>query len=170
VSQPHGTNNTTFEIMDFAPPISQDPNATTIIGVGIDNITRKVTPTLEQYLRDEINIYRSAANVTDFKVIKVGTNVTVGGHPGYLLYYKEKLRTEPTSRTYLEAGTIAENTIYYLSINSAVSDKQFTTVLLPQVMHMIKSFQILQPTSALNQQQQATPEQTQSPGNILGFG
>lgn len=114
--------------------------------------------------------HQMSSNVTDLKVIKVGTNVTVGGHPAYLLYYTEKLRTEPTSRTYLEAGTIAENTIYYLSINSAVSDKQFTTVLLPQVMQMIKSFQILQPTSVVNQQQQATPEQPQSPGNIQGFG
>lgn len=140
MSQPNGTNNTNFEIMDFAPPISQDPTANTILGVGIDNTTRNVTPTLEQYLHDEINGYRSAANVTDFKVIKVGTNVTVGGHPGYLLYFTEKLRNEPTPRTYVESGTIAGNTIYYLSINSAVSDKQFTTVLLPQAIQIIKSF------------------------------
>ncbi len=166
LSQPNGTNNTNFEIMDFAPPISQDPTANTILGVGIDNTTRNVTPTLEQYLHDEINGYRSAANVTDFKVIKVGTNVTVGGHPGYLLYFTEKLRNEPTPRTYVESGTIAGNTIYYLSINSAVSDKQFTTVLLPQAIQIIKSFHILQPAAAM--QQQATPKQL--PGNIPGFG
>jgi hypothetical protein len=151
LSQQQGTNNTVFEIMDFAPPISQDPTANTILGVGIDNTTRQVTPTLEQYLHDEINSYRSAANVTDFKVISAGTNVTVGGHPGYLLHYTEKLRTEPTPKTYLEAGTIAGNTIYYLSINSDLSDKQFTTVLLPQVMQIIKSFHILQPAATVQQ-------------------
>ena len=137
MSQPNGTNNTAYEIMNLAPPISQDQNASTTFAVGIDNITRRVTPTLDQYLLDVINNYRSNTNVTDFKVIKAGTNVTIGGEPGYVLYYAEKLRSEP-SRTYLEAGTIVGDTIYYLTIGSAVSDKQFTTVLLPQVMQIIK--------------------------------
>jgi hypothetical protein len=154
VGQPSGTNNTSFEIMHFEPPIAQDPSAGTVFGVGIDNITRKVTPSLDQYTYDTINSYRSAANVTDFKVIKAATNVTIGGYPGYFLYYTEQLRSDPSPRTYLEVGTIAGGKIYYLAINSAVSDKQFATVLLPQVIQMIKSFKILQPTSGIQQQQQ----------------
>jgi hypothetical protein len=61
---------------------------------------------------------------------------------------------------------LAGNTIYYLSINSAVSDKQFTTVLLPHAIQIIKPFHIIQPAAAM--QQQATPKQL--PGNIPGFG
>jgi hypothetical protein len=118
VGQPDGTDNTAFYIINFAPPISQDPTADTILGVGIDNTTRQSTPSLNQYAFDTINSYRSAANVTDFKVIKAGTNITIGGHPGYILYYTKKIQSNPTPRTYLEAGTIANNTIYYMQVSS----------------------------------------------------
>src|SRR6478752_7464969 len=82
-SQPKGTNNTFFAIVEFYPPISQDPTANTWFDIGIDNTTRKATPTLDEYLHNEIISYRSAANLTDFKVINAATNVTVAGHPGY---------------------------------------------------------------------------------------
>ena len=148
VSQPSGTNNTAFDIMHFSPPISQDPAADTTFGVGIDNSTRKVTPSLDQYTYDTINNYRSAANVTDFKVIKADTNVTIAGHPGYLLYYTRQLRSDQSPRTYLEVGTIAGGKIYYLSINSDLLDQQFRNVLLPQVVQMIKSFKIVSPNTS----------------------
>ena len=170
VGQPDGTDNTAFYIMNFAPPISQDPSADTILGVGIDNTTRQSTPSLNQYAFDTINSYRSAANVTDFKVIKAGTNITMGGHPGYILYYTKKVQSNPAPRTYLEAGTIASNTIYYMQTSSAMSDNQFTSIMLPQVMEIIKSFKILHPIAVQPEQQQssATPqeEQQQIPGII----
>jgi PsbP-like protein len=144
VTQQKGTNNSVFDIMEFSPPVSQYPTANTVFRVGIDNITRKVIPTVQQYLHDVINLYSSAANVTDFKVIKADADVTIGGHSGYLLCYTQKLHSESTPRMYLEAGTIFENTIYYLSINSGVSGNQFTAILLPQAIQMIKSFQIIQ--------------------------
>jgi len=148
MSQPRGTNNTFFPIIEFVPPISEDPNADTYSVVGIDNTTRSVTPTLDGYTINEINGFRANANVTDLKVVKAGTNVTIGGHPGFLLYMTygliEKPGSAPTPRNYLEAGTISRGLIYYVSINSAVSDREFTTVLLPQVLQMIKSFQLVQ--------------------------
>ena len=170
VGQPDGTNNTAFYIMNFAPPISQDPTADTILGVGIDNTTRQSSPSLNQYAFDTINSYRSAANVTEFKVIKAGTNITMGGHPGYILYYTKKVKSDPAPRTYLEAGTIADNTIYYMQISSAMSDNQFTSIMLPQVMQIIKSFKILHPIAIQPEQQQETAaiqsegQQQQIPG------
>jgi hypothetical protein len=172
VGQPDGINNTAYYIMNFAPPISQDPTADTILGVGIDNTTRQSTPSLDQYAFDTINSYRSAANVTDFKVIKAGTNITMGGHPGYILYYTKNVQSNPTPRVYLEAGTIADHTIYYMQISSAMSDNQFTSIMLPQVMQIIKSFKILHPIAAQPDQQQETadiqPEgqQQQIPGIV----
>src|SRR5690349_5236907 len=77
LSQPLGTNNTFFGIIEFVPPISQDPNADTYAVVWIDNITRRVTPTLDGYTYNEINAFRANANVTDLKVVKAGTNVTI---------------------------------------------------------------------------------------------
>jgi len=167
VAQPDGINNTAYYIMDFVPPISQDPTADTILGIGIDNTTRQSTPSLNQYAYDTINSYRSAANVTDFKVIKAGTNITMGGHPGYILHYTKKVQSNPAPRTYLEAGTIANNTIYYIQVGSAMSEKQFTDIILPQVMQIIKSFKILHPIAI--QQSSATPQeeqQQQIPGII----
>jgi len=163
VGQPDGTDNTAFYIMNFAPPISQDPTADTILGVGIDNTTRQSTPSLNQYAFDTINSYRSAANVTDFKVIKAGTNITMGGHPGYILYYTKKIQSNPAPRTYLEAGTIANNTIYYMQISSAMSDNQFTSTIFPQVMEIIKSFKILHPITVQPEQQHSstTPQEEQ---------
>jgi hypothetical protein len=114
VGQPDGTDNTAYYIMDFVPPISQDPTADTVLGIGIDNTTRQSTPSLNQYAYDTINSYRSAANVTDFKVIKAGTNITMGGHPGYILYYTKKVQSNPAPRTYLEAGTVVDGNILYL--------------------------------------------------------
>ena len=172
VGQPDGTDNTAFYIMNFAPPISQDPTADTILGVGIDNTTRQSTPSLDQYAFDTINSYRSAANVTDFKVIKAGTNITIGGHPGYILYYTKKIQSNPTPRTYLEAGTIANNTIYYMQVSSAMSEKQFTDIILPQVMQIIKSFKILHPIAIQPEQEQQSSatqqeeQQQQLPGII----
>ena len=170
VAQSDGINNTAYYIMDFVPPISQDPTADTILGIGIDNTTRQSIPSLNQYAYDTINSYRSAANVTDFKVIKAGTNITMGGHPGYILYYTKKVQSNPAPRTYLEAGTIANNTIYYIQVGSAMSEKQFTDIMLPQVMQIIKSFRILHPISLQSEQQQQTEtsqqevQQQQIPG------
>jgi hypothetical protein len=161
VDQPDGTDNTAFYIMDFVPPISQDPSADTILGIGIDNTTRQSTPSLNQYAYDTINSYRSAANVTDFKVIKAGTNITMGGYPGYILYYTKKVQSDPAPRTYLEAGTIADRTIYYIQISSTMPDKQFTSVMLPQVMQIIKSFKILHPIAVQPDQQQQQSSATQ---------
>jgi hypothetical protein len=172
VGQPDGTNNTAFYIMNFAPPISQDPTADTILGVGIDNTTRETTPSLNQYAYDTINSYRSATNVTDFKVIKSGTNITMGGHPGYILYYTKKVQSDPSPRTYLEAGTIADHTIYYIQISSAMSDKQFTDIMLSQVMQIIKSFKILHPIILQSEQQQqssATQQKEQQQQQIPGI-
>jgi len=169
VGQPDGTANTAFYIMNFAPPISQDPSADTILGVGIDNTTRQSTPSLNQYAFDTINSYRSAANVTDFKVIKAGTNITIGGHPGYILYYTKKVQSNPAPRTYLEAGTIADNTIYYMQVSSAMSDNQFTSIMLPQVMQIIESFKILHPIAIQPEQQQTVAtqqEQQHIPGIV----
>jgi hypothetical protein len=161
VAQSDGINNTAYYIMDFVPPISQDPTADTILGIGIDNTTRQSIPSLNQYAYDTINSYRSAANVTDFKVIKAGTNITMGGHPGYILYYTKKVQSNPAPRTYLEAGTIANNTIYYIQVGSAMSEKQFTDIMLPQVMQIIKSFRILHPISLQSEQQQQQQQQQQ---------
>ena len=171
VGQSDGTNNTAYYIMDFVPPISQDPTADTILGVGIDNTTRQLTPSLNQYAYDTINSYRSAANVTDFKMIKAGTNITMGGHPGYILYYTKKVQSNPAPRTYLEAGTIADGTIYYIQVGSAMSEKQFTDIMLPQVMQIIKSFKILHPITLQSEQQQTETsqqevQQQQIPGII----
>jgi hypothetical protein len=158
--------------MDFVPPISQDPTADTILGIGIDNTTRQPIPSLNQYAYDTINSYRSAANVTDFKVIKAGTNITMGGHPGYILHYTKKVQSNSAPRTYLEAGTIANNTIYYIQVGSAMSEKQFTDIILPQAIQIIKSFRILHPIAiqpAQEQQSSATPQeeqQQQIPGII----
>ena len=149
-SQPQGTNNTVFAIVEFDPPVSQDPNADTFFIAGIDNTTRKATPTLDEYLHKEIISYRSAANLTDFKVINADTNVTVGGHPGYLLYYTQKLQSDPAPRMHLETGTIAGGNIYYMLVSSGLPDKQFTAIILPQVIQMMKSFQILQPAPVNN--------------------
>jgi hypothetical protein len=153
--------------MNFAPPISQDPSADTILGVGIDNTTRQSTPSLNQYAYDTINSYRSAENVTDFKVLKAGTNITMGGHPGYILYYTKKMQSDPAPRTYLEAGTIADHTIYYIQISSAMSDKQFTNIILPQVMQIIKSFKIHHPIAV--QQQSSSTQQEEKQQQILGI-
>jgi hypothetical protein len=60
------------------------------------------------------------------------------------------------SRTYLEAGTIADHAIYYIQISSPMSDKQFTSIMLPQVMQIIKSFKILHPIALQSEQQQQT--------------
>ncbi len=169
VGQPDGTDNTAFYIMNFAPPISQDPSADTILGVGIDNTTRQTTPSLNQYAYDTINSYRSAANVTDFKVIKAGTNITRGGHPGYILYYTKKVQPDSNPRTYLEAGTIADHTIYYIQISSAMSDNQFTSIMLPQVMQIIKSFEILHPIAIQPEQQQTTALQQEQQLQIPGI-
>jgi PsbP len=171
VGQPDGTDNTAYYIMDFVPPISQDPSADTILGIGIDNTTRQSTPSLNQYAYDTINSYRSAANVTDFKVIKAGTNITMGEHQGYILYYTKKVQSDQAPRTYLEAGTIADSTIYYIQISSAMSDKQFTSIMLPQVMQIIKSFKILHPITLQSEQEQTASsqqqeEQQQIPGII----
>jgi PsbP len=171
VGQPDGTDNTAYYIMNFVPPISQDPTADTILGVGIDNTTRQSTPSLNQYAFDTINSYRSAANVTDFKVIKAGTNITMGGHPGYILYYTKKVQPNPAPRTYLEAGTIADGTIYYIQVGSAMSEKQFTDIMFPQVMQIIKSFKILHPITLQSEQQQSETsqqevQQQQIPGII----
>jgi hypothetical protein len=167
VGQPDGTNNSAYYIMNFAPPISQDPSADTILGVGIDNTTRQSTPSLNQYAYDTINSYRSAENVTDFKVLKAGTNITIGGHPGYILYYTKKMQSDPAPRTYLEAGTIADHTIYYIQISSAMSDKQFTNIILPQVMQIIKSFKIHHPIAV--QQQSSSTQQEEKQQQILGI-
>ncbi len=87
-----------------------------------------------------------------------------------ILYYTKKVQSNPSPRTYLEAGTIANNTIYYMRISSAMSDNQFTSIMLPQVMEIIKSFKILHPIAVQPEQQQssATPqeEQQQIPGII----
>jgi PDZ domain len=167
VGQPNGTNNTIFDIMHFAPPISEDPAADTTFEVGIDNTTRKTTPTLDEYVHTWINNYRTAANVTEFKVTSASTNnVTIGGYPGYLLYYTEQLRSDPSPRTYLEAGTIAQNKIYYIVINSDLSELQFRTLLLPQAIQMIKSFQIISPnTSSSTQQSPLLSSNVQSHNN-----
>jgi hypothetical protein len=162
VAQSDGINNTAYYIMDFVPPISQDPTADTILGIGIDNTTRQSTSSLNQYAYDTINSYRSAANVTDFKVIKAGTNITMGGHPGYILYYTKKVQSNPAPRTYLEAGTIANNTIYYIQVGSAMSEKQFMDIILPQVMQIIKSFRILHPISLQSVDRQQQQEQTET--------
>jgi hypothetical protein len=168
VGQPDGTSNIAFYIMNFAPPISQDPAADTILGVGIDNTTRETTPSLNQYAYDTINSYRSAANVTDFKVIKAGTNITMGGHPGYILYYTKKVQPNSDPRTYLEAGT-TDHTIYYIQINSAMSDKQFTDIMLPQVMQIIKSFKILHPIAVQSDRQQEAAAQQEEQQQIPGI-
>jgi hypothetical protein len=169
VGQPDGTNNTAYYIMDFVPPISQDPSADTILGIGIDNTTRQSTPSLNQYAYDTIKSYRSAANVTDFKVIKAGTNITMGGHPGYILYYTKKVQSNPAPRTYLEAGTIADGTIYYIQTGSAMSEKQFTDIILPQVMQIINSFKILHPIDLQSEQQTETSQQGVQQQQIPGI-
>ena len=164
-SQPHGTNNTVFAIVEFDPPVSQDPNADTFFIAGIDNSSaRKATPTIDQYLRNEIISYRSAANLTDFKVINAATNVTVGGHPGYLLYYTQKLRSDPAPRMHLETGTIAGGNIYYMLVSSGLPDRQFTAIILPQVIQMMKSFQILQPAPVQQQNASVSSQQQSIPG------
>jgi hypothetical protein len=61
----------------------------------------------------------------------------------------------------LEAGTIADHIIYYIQISSAMSDKQFTSIMLPQVMQIIKSFKILHPIALQSEQQQTAPSQRQ---------
>ena len=137
----------------------------------MQSTTRQSTPSLNQYAYDTINSYRSAANVTDFKVIKAGTNITMGGHPGYILYYTKKVQSDPAPRTYLEAGTIVDDTIYYIQVGSAMSEKQFTDTILPQVMQIIKSFRILHPISLQSEQQQTEisqqeVQQEQIPGII----
>ena len=137
----------------------------------MQSTTRQSTPSLNQYAYDTTNSYRSAANVTDFKVIKAGTNITMGGHPGYILYYTKKVQSDPAPRTYLEAGTIVDDTIYYIQVGSAMSEKQFTDTILPQVMQIIKSFRILHPISLQSEQQQTEisqqeVQQEQIPGII----
>jgi hypothetical protein len=76
-----------------------------------------------------------------------------------------KVQSNPAPRTYLEAGTIADNTIYYMQISSAMSDNQFTSTMLPQVMQIINSFKILHPIAIQPDRQQQSvatqPEEEQ---------
>lgn len=83
----------------------------------------------------------------------------MGGHPGYILYYTKKVQSDPAPRTYLEAGTIADVTIYYIEISSAMSEKQFTDILIPQVMQIINSFKILHPIDLQSKEQQTETSQ-----------
>ena len=70
------------------------------------------------------------------------------------------MQSDSAPRTYLEAGTIADHTIYYIQISSAMSDKQFTSIMLSQVMEIVKSFKILHPIAVQpDQQKEATAAQ-----------
>ena len=64
-----------------------------------------------------------------------------------------------------------DDTIYYIQVGSAMSEKQFTDTILPQVMQIIKSFRILHPISLQSEQQQTEisqqeVQQEQIPGII----
>src|SRR5919202_1284340 len=84
----------------------------------------------------------------------------MGGHPAYILHFTKKVQPNSDPRIYLEAGTKADHTISYIQISSAMSDKQFTSIMLSQVMEIVKSFKILHPIAVQpDQQKEATAAQ-----------
>lgn len=133
-------SDTIISVASINPPILIDPHVSTDFTIYVD--TRPPSINLNQYLRDTINFYRTGnESKPSFQIIEANANSFIAGKPFFsLIYYWDRQGIGPTES--IDMGMVAGNRIYYITFDTEPPKYQ---ELIPTVMRMIKSFEVIMP-------------------------
>jgi hypothetical protein len=137
------SNTTIYSVLNIVPPISEDPNLTTNLQIGIEDLEIEQLPSLEQYTRDTINAYRNA--YSNFTLESAKTNSTISGMPAYEIIFTDS--SDGIDRKLVETGIIDEtsNRAYYLFFET---DNSTYDQFYPVARDIISSFQLVDVSSS----------------------
>jgi photosystem II reaction center protein PsbP len=139
-------NATIYSVLNIVPPISDDPNLSTNLQIGIEDLEIGQLPSLDQYVRDTINAYRGS--YSNFTLESARSNSTISGMPAYEIVFTYS--SDDTNRKSIETGLIDEtnNRAYYLFFETAISTyDQFY----PFARDIFDSFQLVDVSSSLDE-------------------
>jgi tetratricopeptide (TPR) repeat protein len=135
-------NATRLTIVTVSPPIALDPSA--LMQVIVQKDTKPLTSSIDQYLRDQLNSHRSNPS-NNFKLISANTNVTISGHPAFLLLWTFTPQASYAGQSgQLEVGTLLNGQGYLIDYSGSIS---LFSEFLPQVQQIIKTL-VVQPLAA----------------------
>lgn len=131
------TNVTVHSIVDIVPSISDDPNLTTNLQIGTEDLEFGSLPSLEQYARSTVNAYQNT--FSNFSLESVRINSTLSGITAYEIVFKDN--SNGLGRKSVETGFIDKNNnrAYYLLFNT--EDSQYDQFY-PIVQEMFDSFRL----------------------------
>jgi hypothetical protein len=140
------SNTTIYSVLNIVPPISEDPNLTTNLQIGIEDLEIEQLPSLEQYARDTINAYRNT--YSNFTLESAKTNSTISGMPAYEIVFTDS--SDGIDRRLVETGVIDEtsNRAYYLFFET---DNSTYDQFYPVARDIIDSFQLVDISSLLDE-------------------
>jgi hypothetical protein len=106
------SNATIYSVLNIVPPISDDPNLSTNLQIGVEDLEIGQLLSLDQYARDTINAYRNS--YSNFTLESVKTNSTISEMPAYEIVFTDS--SDGIDRKLVETGVIDEtnNRAYYL--------------------------------------------------------
>jgi hypothetical protein len=137
------SNATIYSVLNIVPPISEDPNLSTNLQIGIEDLEIEQLPSLDQYARDTINAYRNT--YSNFTLESVQTNSTISGMPAYEIVFTDS--SDGIDRKLVETGVIDEtsNRAYYLFFET---DNSTYDQFYPVARDIIDSFQLVNLSSS----------------------
>lgn len=147
------SNTTIYSVLNIVPPISDDPNLSTNLQIGIENLEIGQLPSLDQYARDTINAYRNS--YSNFTLESVKTNSTISGLPAYEIVFTDS--SDGLNRKSVETGVIDEtnNRAYYLFFET---DNSTFDQFYPVAVDIFDSFQLVDLSSPLDGDINGIPE------------
>jgi S1-C subfamily serine protease len=131
-------NDTITNIVTFSSPLtSRFDIYSENLGIGLERLTDQ-NMTLKEYTTSLITDYNET--LTDFNLIELNTNITLGGgnnNTAYRLIYTD--REDNINYKTMEIGTIIGDKVYYIQY---IAEENKYSKYLPTIQMMINSFQI----------------------------
>jgi hypothetical protein len=129
-------NDNITNIVTFVSPLENTAdNYSENLGIGLEFLVHNTT--LDEYASSLITDYNNT--ITDFNLIELNTNITLGGgnNPAYGLLYTD--REDGTNYKTMEIGTIIGDRVFFIEYNA--EENKYSNYL-PTIQKMINSLQI----------------------------